>query len=96
MLLDLPEGIGDRVGNSINFSENDVEEILEAISEKMAITKSPEENVIFDVLLKGRWPHWLPGILAANMVMWDDVWGLKLISLDGSSWRMFPREFKRV
>jgi|GEM_PF-3949303 len=96
MLLDLPEGIGDRVGNSINFSENDVEEILEAISDELQREKSPRENVIFDCYIKGKWPYWLAGIVSANMVMWDDVWGLKLISLDGSSWRMFPREFKRV
>lgn len=96
MLFDLPDGIGDRFSNSVNFSEDDVESVLDAISEKLQLAKSPEENVIFDVYLKGKWPFWLAGIMSANMIMWDDVWGLKLILLDGSSWRMFPREYKRV
>lgn len=56
LLQNTPFGVGDRFHNSINFSENDAEDVLEAIAEKCRRGTSPEENVIFDVVIKGILP----------------------------------------
>jgi hypothetical protein len=95
LFQDLPEGIGDRFSNGICFSEKDIGSVLSAISESIQSEKSPEENVIFDVVIKGKWygMYWLAGIISASMVMWDDVRQLKFANLDGVTWVMFPREF---
>ncbi len=96
LLKELPDGIGDRFPSSIHFTEDDVDPIADTILEKMVsererLGKSPEENVIWDIYLKGVVPYWLSGRLTGIFIMCDDVRGFKILHPNGASFWMFPR-----
>lgn len=94
LLRDTPEGVGDRIGRTINFTENDAEGILDAISGKIGWLKSPEEDIIFDLVIKGIIPTELGSILASNLILWDEVRSLKYLHPRGASSLIFPRDFQ--
>jgi hypothetical protein len=91
LLRDLPSDIGDRIGGGIHFSENDVSAIIEAILDQMSLCKSPEENIVFDVYVKGILPYWLAGSLTYAFTMCDNVRSFKLLHPGGSSYLVFSR-----
>ncbi len=98
LLKELPDGIGDRFPTSINYSEDDVEPIADAIFEKMiserkGLGKSPEENIVWTIYLKGRVPYWMAGQLTGIFILSDDVNGFKILNPNsGTSFWMFPRK----
>ena len=97
LVRELPDGIGDRFPTSINYSEDDVEPIADEIfakmvSEKQRMGKTPEENVVWTIYLKGRVPYWMAGQLTSIFIMSDDVNGFKILSPSGTSYWMFPRK----
>jgi hypothetical protein len=96
LLHELPHEIGEEINRSRFFSEDDAEPIMDAISEKMELAKSPEENIVFDLVIVGILPTELGAILSANLVLWDDVRSLKYLHPRRSSSLIFPRNFKRV
>ena len=96
MLRDIPDGVGDRFGRSINFSESETDLILESIFERMYLCKSPEENVVFDVYVRGIFPDWLIASLTYAFTVCDDIRNFKFLRPCGSSYKVFPRDFRRV
>jgi hypothetical protein len=91
LLRDLPSNIGDRIGGGIHFSENEVDAIIEAIYDQMRLCKSPEENIVFDILVKGIIPYWLAGSLTYAFTKCDSVRSFKLLHPGGSSYLVFRR-----
>ncbi|MDD3040989.1 hypothetical protein [Bacteroides sp.] len=91
LLRDLPTGIGDRFGRSINFSEDEAGDIIKIIFDRMYLSKSPEENVVFDVYVRGIFPDWLVGSLTYAFTMCDDIRGFKFLRPCGSSFKVFPK-----
>jgi hypothetical protein len=96
LLHELPPEIGDEIRRSRFFSENDAAGILDAIAEKCKLSKAPEENIVFDLVVIGIIPTELGAILSANLALWDDIRMLKYLHPRKASSLIFPIEFERV
>lgn len=96
LLRDLPGDIGDRFDGRIDFSEDEDEEIVNAILSRMYLCKSPEENVVFDVRIRGVFPDWLIACLTYSFTVCDDIRGFKFLRPRGSRYKVFPRKYRRV
>ena len=96
LLRDLPVGIGDRYDRGIDYSETEDEAIVNAILSRMYLCKSPEENVVFDVRIRGVFPDWLIACLTYAFTMCDDIRSFKFLRPRGSRYKVFPREIRRV
>jgi hypothetical protein len=94
LLHEVPSDIGDEIQRSRFFSEDDAEGILRVIAKKMGLQRSPEENIVFDLVIVGIIPTELGAILSANLVLWDDIRSLKYLHPRRSSSLIFPRKFE--
>ena len=96
LLWNLPDGIGERFDNSIHFSNDDAEDIVDAILDEMDRQKSPHGRTVFDVKIKGIIPAGIVGIMTYILMMCDDVRSFTILHPRGASCVIFPREYKRV
>ena len=88
----LPVGIGERMGNSIHFTEADADAVVGSICERLDLCKVPEEPIVFNVVVKGVTPYWLSAILTGELKGRGDVKQFKILHPNGSCYVIFPRK----